>query len=69
MSFSPPSANKSKTIDSSYPVFFDDTSIVIPYPKESKFERISAIWAPFSSEVFKLEIIQAKFKTRFHHSI
>ena len=53
MSFSPPSANKSKTIDSSYPVFFDDTSIVIPYPKESKFERISAIWAPFSSEVYK----------------
>jgi len=52
MSFSPPGARKSQTIDSSYPVFFDDTSIVIPYPKESTFERIAAVWAPFSSHVY-----------------
>ena len=52
MSFSPPAARKSLTIDSSYPVFFDDTSIVIPYPKESTFERIAAVWAPFTSHVY-----------------
>lgn len=50
ITFSPPSADKNQVADTSYPVFFDDTSIVMPYP-EVKSSRFLAIWAPFTQYV------------------
>jgi len=35
ISFSPPSANKKEITDNSFPVIFDETSILIPYPQET----------------------------------
>ena len=50
ISFSPPSANKREITDSSFPVLFDETSILMPYPQETG-KIITALAEPFSTKV------------------
>lgn len=50
ISFSPPSANKKEITDNSFPVLFDETSILMPYPQETG--KITALAEPFSPMVY-----------------
>lgn len=49
ISVSPFTAAKNRIMDTSVPVNFDDTSILMPYPKESG--KISVLIEPFKPEV------------------
>lgn len=49
ISVSPFTAAKNKIMDTSIPVNFDNTSILMPYPKESG--KISVLVEPFKREV------------------
>lgn len=47
ISFSPPSANKRETTDNSFPVLFDETSILMPYPQETgKITALAELFSP-----------------------
>ena len=57
MAFSPPSStNRANVMDTSYFVYEDDTSIIIPYPITESI-RISAMFDPFQTNVDYIPII------------
>lgn len=56
ISFSPPSAAKSRIIDTSYFVYEEDTSILMPYPNR-KVDQIRTLVAPFQVEVNAIRCI------------
>ena len=49
ISASPISEEKNRIMDMSYPITFDETSILMPYPKES--DKIAVLAKPFTSQV------------------
>ena len=52
ISASPISEEKNRIMDMSYPITFDETSILMPYPKES--DKIAVLAKPFTSQVQKI---------------
>ena len=50
ISFSPPNAAKTKSMDTSSFVYEDEMSLIIPYPS-SQSDTIGALFSPFQTKV------------------
>ena len=50
--FSSPSISKAKVMDTSYIVYEDDTSIIMPYPT-TEAAGVAGLFAPFQTNVGK----------------